>query len=73
MDVVSGKYPAPNVTCLVSDKLLAFEFRIAYEVFGLTSGVTDTGSVARWSSRGHLLQRVPSCLYQARIGFSGDG
>lgn len=35
MDVVSATHPGPNVICLISDELLAFEFGIAYEVFGL--------------------------------------
>lgn len=35
MDAVSRKGSGPNVVCLISDELLAFEFGIAYEVFGL--------------------------------------
>ncbi|WP_063837679.1 transcriptional regulator FtrA [Pseudomonas veronii] len=35
MDVANGKNYGPNVVCLIADELLAFEFGIAYEVFGL--------------------------------------
>ncbi len=31
----NGKNAGLNVVCLISDELLAFEFGIAYEVFGL--------------------------------------
>jgi len=35
MDAASRRNSSPNVVCLISDELLAFEFGIAYEVFGL--------------------------------------
>ncbi|CAM5187322.1 Transcriptional regulator GlxA family with amidase domain OS=Castellaniella defragrans OX=75697 GN=HNR28_002405 PE=4 SV=1 [Castellaniella defragrans] len=35
MDVANGNGSGHNVVCLIADELLAFEFGIAYEVFGL--------------------------------------